>query len=315
MARKPRLHLPGGIYHAMLRGNAGQSIFFSDEDRYRLYLLLQEGIARFNYRMHGFCLMDNHLHLAIQVTDIPLSKIMQNLAFRYTQWINKRERRTGHLFQGRYKAILVEKDNYLLELVRYLHLNPVRAGLVTQPEDYPWSGHLAYLGQEVLPWLTTQWVLSQFNREQEPARRGYQQFVHEGIGLGHEPRFHQGNAMDRRILGEDGFAERLLKQGHAETAKPPSLEAIIDAVLTRYQLSADQLQAPGSDRHTAQARALIALVVQRTGAATLTALGQRLNRDVATLSTGSKRLSIKIRNKGTALEPWGSVLEQFHVKL
>ncbi len=136
MARKPRIHVAGGTYHVMLRGNAGQPIFFSDEDRYHLYLLLQEGSARFDYRVHAFCCMGNHLYLALQVGEIPLSKSMPNLAFRYTRWVNRREKRLGHLFQGRYKALLVERDNYLLELVRYIHLNPVRAGLVKQPEGY-----------------------------------------------------------------------------------------------------------------------------------------------------------------------------------
>jgi len=151
MARKPRIHIPGGVYHVMLRGNGGQDIVFCDEDRYHLYLLVQEGVGRFGYRVHGFCWMTNHLHLAVQVGEIALSRCMQNLAFRYTRWINRRERRMGHLFQGRYQAVLVERDSYLLELVRYIHLNPVRTGMVKAPRDYPWSGHRAYLGEEVIP--------------------------------------------------------------------------------------------------------------------------------------------------------------------
>ncbi len=96
MARKPRVHLPGGVYHVILRGNDGQDIFFFYFDQYYFYQFLQEGINRFHYRIHGFCCMTNHLHLAIQVSDIPLSKGMQNLAFRYTRWINRRENRIGH---------------------------------------------------------------------------------------------------------------------------------------------------------------------------------------------------------------------------
>jgi len=110
MARKPRIHLPGGFYHVMLRGNAGQDIFLTDEDRYHFYLLMQEGVERFAHRIHAFCCMSNHIHLVIQVADISLSRIMQNLSFRHTQWMNKKQRRTGHLFQGRYKAILVDAD-------------------------------------------------------------------------------------------------------------------------------------------------------------------------------------------------------------
>ena len=135
MARKPRVHVPGGIYHVMLRGNGGQDIFFEPEDRGEIYRLLGEGTARFEYRVHAYCLMSNHLHLAVEVGRIPLSRGMQNLAFRYTRWINRREKRMGHLFQGRYRALLVDRDAYLLELVRYIHLNPVRAGLVEEPLD------------------------------------------------------------------------------------------------------------------------------------------------------------------------------------
>jgi len=120
----------------MLRGNGGQDIFFSPEDRYRLFLLIQGGLERFRHRVHAFCLMNNHIHLAVQVSDISLSRIVQNLSFRYTRWVNSQQKRMGHLFQGRHKAVLVGRDNYLLELVRYIHLNPVRTGLVMRAEDY-----------------------------------------------------------------------------------------------------------------------------------------------------------------------------------
>lgn len=171
MARPPRIHYPGALYHVMLRGNGGADIFFDRNDRYHLYLLLQAGIAKYGHRLHAFCAMSNHLHLAVQVAEVPLSKIMQNVAFRYTRWINRKQGKMGHLFQGRYKAILVDQDAYLLALTRYIHLNPVRAGLVKDPSAYPWSGHRAYVGRESLPWLTTDWVLSQFASHAGHARR------------------------------------------------------------------------------------------------------------------------------------------------
>jgi Transposase IS200 like len=124
--------------------------------------------------------MTNHLHLAIQVGEVPLSWSMQNVAFRYTRWVNRREGRMGHLFQGRYKAILVEQDRYLLELVRYIHLNPVRAGLVEVPEAYSWSGHRAYVGKEVIPWLTTEWVLGQFSPRMSIAQQRIRHLYEQG---------------------------------------------------------------------------------------------------------------------------------------
>ena len=111
------------------------------------YHLLQEGYQRFDHRIHAFCLMSNHVHLAIEVGAIPLAPIMQNISFRYTRWINQRQKRMGHLFQGRYKALLVDQENYLSALIRYIHLNPIRAGVVKELVEFPWSSHLAYLGK------------------------------------------------------------------------------------------------------------------------------------------------------------------------
>ena len=139
MARKPRIHFPSAVYHVILRGNAGDPIFFSDLDRYRLYLIFQYAVERFNCRIHAFCLMRNHAHIVVQTGDIPLSRIMQNISLRFTKWINYSQSRTGHLFQGRYKALLIDADSYLLELVRYIHLNPVRAGIVAATDE---GGHV-----------------------------------------------------------------------------------------------------------------------------------------------------------------------------
>ena len=192
MARKPRVHFPAALYHVMLRGNGGQDIFFEDADRYRFYLLLQQGVERYGHRIHAFCLMSNHIHLAIQVAETPLSHIMQNITFRYTRWVNWHRKSSGHLFQGRFKAVLVDADSYLLELIRYIHLNPVRAGMVAAPEDYPWSGHRACLGLETIPWLTTDWVLAQFGTNPARARREYGKFVDLGKGDGRRQEFHSG---------------------------------------------------------------------------------------------------------------------------
>ena len=177
MARKPRIHYPGVFYHVMLRGNGGQDIFFSDDDRSHFSLLLLEGVERYSHRIHAFCQITNHVHLVIQVGDIPLSCVMQNLSFRYTRYINSRKNKTGHLFQGRYKALLIDGDNYLVELVRYIHCNPLRTGLTSSLNKYQWSSHSAYLGNDSILWLTTNLVLSQFSRQEDRARKLYNDFV------------------------------------------------------------------------------------------------------------------------------------------
>src|SRR3990172_2466665 len=252
MARKPRIHLPGGIYHVMLRGNGGHEIFFDDEDRYHLYLLLQEGISRYGHRIYGFCCMPNHLHFAVQAAEVPLSKIMQNLSFRYTRWINKRQKRIGHLFQGRYKAILVDRDSYLLELVRYIHLNPVRARLVRDPAAYRWSGHRAYLGREDIPWLTTDTVLSQLAHTASAARRRYVAFIEAGKGEGHRPEFH-GGAEDTRVLGNDRFVEKVIGIVTDRKTPPMSLARLIKGVCRTCGVKERDLTGPSRERTLSRA--------------------------------------------------------------
>lgn len=153
--------------------------------------------------------MTNHIHLALQVGDIPLSRGMQNLSFHYTRWNNWTQKKTGHLFQGRYKAVLIDGDSYLLELIRYIHLNPVRAGMANDHEEYPWSSHRAYLGKEFLPWLTTDWMLGRFGKSVAKARAGYRTFVLDGLGEEYRPEFHGGRE-DSRLLGNDSFMDKCL---------------------------------------------------------------------------------------------------------
>ena len=289
MARKPRVHYPGALYHVMLRGNRGEEIFFEDAD-YRYFLsLVGEGVARFGHRIHAFYLMANHVHLALQVAKVPLSKIMQNLSFRYTGWINKNSGRMGHLFQGRYKAILVDQDSYLLELTRYIHLNPVRAGLVRDPVTYPSSGHRYYLGKRKVPWLTTDWVLSQFSKQVGAARRRYAQFVTEGIGAGRREEFHSGNH-EGRLLGDDDFVTRVLAQAEAQIRRPPPLAAIMAAVCRERDVPEAALRAPGRRSLAAQARWLVALLAMDLNSASLTEVARYFGRDVATLSNGVQQL-------------------------
>jgi len=165
MARRQRFHTPSASYHIMLRGNDGQPIFISEGDRVRMCLLLQQGVERFGHNVEAFCLMTNHIHLAVQVGDISVSRIMHHLAFRYTRYFNRQYKRIGHLFQGRFKSVLVDDATYLKELVRYIHLNPVRANLVKNPLNYSWSSHRAYVGLDRFVWLTTNRVLKKFHCE------------------------------------------------------------------------------------------------------------------------------------------------------
>jgi putative transposase len=183
MARPLRIEYPGAIYHLTSRGNARQAIFLNDADR-RLFLdMLGAVVERFNWRCHAYCLMGNHYHLLIETAEATLSRGMRELNGRYTQAFNRRHHRVGHLFQGRFKAILVERENYLLELCRYVVLNPLRAKMVTSPGRYQWSSYRATAGQgKTPPFLTKAWVLAQFGSRRAEAASRYRAFVHAGIG-------------------------------------------------------------------------------------------------------------------------------------
>lgn len=295
MARKPRIHLPGGLYHVIFRGNAGQPVFLNDDDRFRFYLLLQEGTARFGYRVHAFCLMTNHIHLALQCGDIPLQRGMQNLSFRYTRWVNWRTKRTGHLFQGRYKAVLVDSDGYLLELVRYIHLNPVRVGMVKAPGDYPWSSHHAYLGKEPLPWLTTEWALGQFGKSVATARTCYVNFVLDGLGEGHRPEFHGNGETDPRLLGDDSFLERCLV-GSDRLPLRLNAQEIVAEVCRTYVIDEAVIKTASQNRKSAEARAVAAWLAKELGCGTLSEVGLLVNRDVGSMSSAVRRLSDRMVN-------------------
>lgn len=288
MARKPRIHYPGAVFHVILRGNAGDPIFFDDRDRYRLYLILQHAVEKFGCRIHAFCLMTNHIHLVMQTGEMPLSRIMQNISLRYTKWINYSQQRTGHLFQGRYKALLIDADSYLIELVRYVHLNPVRAGMTKVVDDYPWTGHRAYLGKESLPWLTTEWVLSTLSPDIEKTRKAYWALVNDGTGEGRRNEFHSGTC-EGRLLGDDTFIDAALDKAGQQRCRT-TVSDVLRAVCRMYGTTIEELKVPGKTRPFTEARAMASLIVQESPHLSLTELGKALDRDIAPLGRVGRHL-------------------------
>ena len=154
MPRRPRLHVPGAFYHVTLRGNHRQDIFFTSKHREFLNGIVATVIERFAARLHAYCWMSNHIHMLIQVSDVPLGRIILRIASPYARAVQAELSTTGHLFERRYHAVLVDADEYLLGLLRYMHMNPVRAGMVNHPADYPWSSHHVYLGSREESWVT-----------------------------------------------------------------------------------------------------------------------------------------------------------------
>lgn len=255
MARPLRLEFPGAIYHITSRGNARLPIFEDDPDRQRFLFILQEVVKRFNWLCHAYCLMDNHYHLVVETVDGNLSQGMRHLNGVYTQDFNRRHNRTGHVFQGRYKSILVEREGYLLELCRYVVLNPVRAGEVSQPGEYPWSSYRGTAGLgKVPPFLSADWILGQFAGRRPEAQSRYRRFVLAGTGepslweklraqciLGTEEfigkikpaledKFHLSEIPRRERLVSRPSLERLLEKGQPKNKRERN-EAILSAHL------------------------------------------------------------------------------------
>ncbi|MCG6897893.1 MAG: transposase [Thiocapsa sp.] len=271
MARPLRIELAGALYHVTSRGDHREAIYRDDQDRLAWLELLGATCRRFNWRCHAYCEMNNHYHFVVETAEANLSKGMRQLNGLYTQQINRRHGLAGHLFQGRFKAILVERDAYLMELARYVVLNPVRAGMVSEAVQWPWSSYRAMLGMVApAPWLETDWLLAQFGPDREHARMRYAAFV--GDGLGQPPVW---NGLRYQVfLGSDAFVERL-----TGAAKPlGQLREIPRAQRRPLAGALGDFQATYPTRREAMARAFL------TGVYTMQAIADHFGVHYATVS-------------------------------
>ena len=217
MARPLRIEFEGALYHVMARGNARADIFLEDGDRQVFVENLGRVCGRFQWRVWAWCLMGNHYHLLVETLEPTLSKGMREVNGVYTQAFNRRHGRTGHVLQGRFKAPLVDKDSYLLELSRYVVLNPVRAGLVESAGDWVWSSYRAIMGKAAIPdWLAVDETLALFHAQRGPARRAYARFVAEGIEVA-DP---SADCPRAGFVGDEGFVERVLGRLDVSTLSP-----------------------------------------------------------------------------------------------
>jgi REP element-mobilizing transposase RayT len=218
MSRPLRLEYPGAVWHVTSRGNERREVFRDDADREGFLSILGRTVSLFRWKLHAFVLMGNHYHLLFETPEPTLSCGMRQLNGLYTQVFNRRHRRSGHLFQGRFKAILVEKDSHLLELARYLVLNPVRAGLARSAKDWPWSSYRATASLTGAPeWLETDWTLEQFAGKRTAAVLRYREFVADGKGAGYRP---WKNVRGQIYLGSKRFLSEMERKVSArQTSK------------------------------------------------------------------------------------------------
>jgi REP-associated tyrosine transposase len=277
MARPLRLEFSGALYHVTARGNERRSIFLGDADSDRATFLevLNATCERFTWLVHAYCLMTNHYHLLVETPEANLSRGMRQLNGVFTQYVNRFHRRVGHLFQGRFKAILVEPESYLLELSRYVVLNPVRAGMVAAPAEWRWSSYRATVGEAPAPkFLETDGVLRAFGEERTAAVAGYRRFVAEGAGAASP-----WSALKSQLyLGSEQFVERM--------------QARIDPKRSLREVPKRQRRAPAKplsdyaagdcDRDRAMAEAY------RTGAYSMQAIGEHFGVSRMTVSRAVK---------------------------
>ena len=255
MARKPRVEYPGAFYHVITRGNQRRDIFTDSRDRERCINKLKDYKERYEFFIYAYTLMSNHIHLLIETGNTSLSKIMQGFLQSYTQYYNRKYNTVGHLFQSRYKAILCDKDAYLLQLVRYIHLNPVRAKIVENSSDYLWSSHRVYLGLEGTFFIDYEFVLGQFSNRPIEARRMYENFILDGLKEERKEEYSKGIA--GRFLGDKDFIADIKKRFDEEPVlKNKTLQEVIKMVKQVTGLGESELKARSRGKKEVKARNL-----------------------------------------------------------
>jgi len=293
MARKPRIHYPGALYHVTLRGNNRQDIFYRDSDRPLWESILTTALARYKASVHAYCWMDNHMHLIARVAKEPLASTIRYAASQYSRKINLREQRTGHLFERRHGAYLVEDDSHFKGLIRYIHNNPIRAGMVETMDQYRWSSHLAYAGHLENSWLQTEFVLGMFGETKRIARRHYLAFIRTEVDEDLSIYRHADNDADDDVPNQAETTDN--PAAPAPSPPPQTLESIIQRHLRRSGLTDTLLIGPSKARYISKVRTEIIMDALQQGIANIADLSRRLNRSESAISQAvtAKRKALK----------------------
>lgn len=288
MARKPRIEFEGALYHVITRGNRKEAIFLDRKDRQHFLRKLREYKRQYGFILYAYVLMKNHLHLLLQTGQTALSKIMQGLLLSQGQWHNRKYDVVGHLFQGRYKAILCDKDAYLLELIRYIHLNPLRAGYRSQLK-YEWSSHHSYVNvsSNDNDLIDTRLVLSLFDSNKRKALEGYEEFLKDGIAEGKRDDFYE--MRDQRILGDDNFCEEVMNRmtgsvvNESLTRKDRTLSEIKTKVAELYEVAEAELKGSTRAQRAVIARSVFIRLSRRYTNLMSKEIAEHLNRQPSSL--------------------------------
>jgi putative transposase len=282
---------PGLLYHVIVRGNQRRKTFLRDAD-YQAYLeRVGRYRRRYGYTVHAYCLMPNHVHLLLESSAHPLGKFMQGLQQSYSQYFNLRHHKVGHVFQGRYKAIVCQRDEYLLELIRYIHLSPVRAGLVKVPERYVYSGQRCYLEGKTTETIDPREVLRLLG-----GKARYRAFVRDGMGSGHREEYYE--VEDQRFLGERGFGDKLVKaEKETKPRKRKALEVVVKELAEAVGVGGAELRSADRSWSVSKARSMIGYVLVRRQGYGLGEVARYWRRDPATVGTLVGRLAERMERE------------------
>lgn len=333
MPRKARIDAPGALHHLICRGIERRKIFLDDTDRDRFLERLGELLIQTDTPCYTWVLVPNHFHLLIKTGLEPLSRVMRRLLTGYAITFNRRHRRSGRLFQNRFKSILCQEDSYLLELVRYIHLNPIRAGLVPDLKTldrFAYSGHSTLVGKRSTPWQDTASVLRHFSKKPKLARQKYRSFVEKGIKAGKRPELTGGGLIrsvggwgalkskrrmeahvkgDERILGDSDFVESVLKAASEQMerryclqSKGFTLDTVIEKVGKIFGMSSEEICTAGKQPLRVQARSIVVYWSIQELRISSTEVGKRLNLSRSAVSRASVRGHQLVVDRSLTLE-------------
>jgi REP element-mobilizing transposase RayT len=320
MPRQSRIDAPGALHHIIARGIGRRNIFNDDQDRDNFVKRLQMVLEQTRTGCYAWALIPNHFHLLLRTGDVPVATTMRRLLTGHGATYNRRHRRSGHLFQNRYKSILCQEEIYLLELVRYIHLNPLRAKQVkdlSALDTYPYAGHRVIMGKGKHPWQDTAHVLSRFGRTVKAARRKYREFVAKGIAVGKRPDLVGGGLVrsmggwaavkalrkakvymkgDERILGGSDFAEQVLAQAQeayerkqALQAKGIGTNAVARRIAHLLNIDVKLVWSPGKNRLIVRARSLLCYWSVNELGMSMSSLARQLDLSVTAISQSVER--------------------------
>jgi len=287
MGRPLRITYSGAHYHVTSRGNEQKDIFKNRRDREKFIQYLESSVTRYGAIVHAYCLMSNHYHLLLETREANLPEIMRHINGAYTNYYNTKRKRVGHLFQGRYKAVLIEADEYLMELSRYIHLNPVRAGMTTMPEEHSWSSYRDYIGVRPTPsWLRIDTVLEHFGDSNK-----YRQFVEDMLGKEYESPLDK--AIASTLLGGESFVQEIM----ATHLDGKQLERDVPAVrklskTRKIKMIVENVRGAFGDTKLEEKAAIY--LAHRYSGAQLKELGEYFGKSVSAISQSSRRFAAEL---------------------